>query len=204
MKKIILLLLTACLVFTTVSCARDKNAEYRGQAVIGAVEDEEIIESIVSVCECLGYADEIVCFDDFSDVSAEYLRLSLDYLSGKYYSRYSANEKLFAQLAEHYPALPVNTMIPEEDCEALIYRCFGGYERVEHASNSEYSYLKKIKAYLAIGSETKKTEKCTTVSCEETEDTYIFTADYGTLGRYRITLVKRDKGEPYIIDVNKA
>ncbi len=204
MKKItaIVLLLTAC--FSLFACSDNLSDKYAEQQVEGIVTDEEILQTLVSVCECIGYTDEIVCFEEWDDVSESYSKILLDYLSSKYYEKYSANNELFASLAEHYPTLSVNTVIPEADYENSVYRCFGGYRRVEHVTLPEYSYLPKINAYLAIGEKYSERVECTAVFCEETKDTYRFRARYENRGEYLIVLVKRDEGEPYIISVSKC
>ncbi len=200
MKKIIAVFSALVAVFL---CACSTSPDYEAQPLKGSVTDEEVLADILSVCECIGYTDSIVCFDDWDDVADSYSQIMLDYLSAKYYAKYSANKQLFSALAEHYPTLSVNTMIPAEDYENSVYTCFGGYERVKHYSLNRYAYLDKINAYLAIGERYEKNTVCTIISCAETKDTYRAVVSYeGFDGRYDILLIKRDSGVPYILKVS--
>ncbi len=201
MKELTVFFLIISICLGVCSCGKSQNELYAEEAVSGTVTDEEILSSVYSVCECLGYTEEIVCFDKWSEVSERYALIMLDYMATKYYAKYSANKELFEQLAEHYPTLSVGTMIPQKDYENSVYRCFGGYERVTHRTLPEYAYLDKINAYLSVGNRIIPHTALTPVSCEETENTYRFKASFADRGVYMIILVKREKGEPYIISV---
>ncbi len=201
MKKNAIIFLTLSLCLCLFGCGKDPNKIYMTQSVKGAVEDEDILSAVCSVCECLGYSESIPCFDDWADVSEEYSLIILDYLATRYYTKYSADSKLFAALAEHYPTLSVSTMIPASDLENAVYRSFGGYERVTHKTLPEYSYLTKINAYLSVGNRDIQHSALSVLSCDETEDTYRLRASFENKGIYDIILVKRKDGDPYIISV---
>lgn len=219
--KIYITLLTLVLCCTLSACTGGisgilgiDNADYSAEAVMGTLDNSgEIAQQLSSVCSVLTFGTgEIICFDDFSEVSEQYSDTVLDYLAGTHFEKYSADDKMFSALAENYPELSVNTLIPSYDFENTVYRFFGGDIHLKNKNTSRFSYLDKINAYILTGKLTSSYTSVEIVNLEETENTYRATVRFSENGisypdDYFIIFRKRAENEiPYIysVSVNKT
>ncbi len=188
------------------------NADYSNESAIKTHETEsEISQQLESVCSVLTFGTgDIVCFSSFKDVWQQYSDTVLCYLAGTYFEKYSADDEMFTLLAENYPELSVNTLIPASDFENTVYRLFGGSTHMKHKSTSRFSYLDKISAYISTGKTAAEYTDVRILSLVETQNTYRAVVRFSQNGfafpsDYSIIFRKRADGEiPYIYSVNES
>ena len=217
MKKIIKTIFILLIIAQLTSCSGGisgllgiDNADYSAEAVIASLDGKgEIAQQLSSVCSVLTFGTgEIICFDDFKSVSDKYSDTVLDYLAGTHFEKYSADDKMFSALAENYPELSVNTLIPSYDYENTVYRFFGGDIHLKNKNTSRFSYLDKINAYILTGKLTSVYTSVEIVSLSETENTYRAVVRFSQNGiaypdDYFIIFRKRAENEiPYIYSVS--
>ena len=180
-KKITKLILPLLLCITLCSCSGGisailgiDNTDYGAEAVIASLDNTgTVAQQLSSVCSILTFGTgDIICFDNFKSVADEYSDTVLDYLAGTHFEKYSADDKMFSALAENYPELSVNTLIPSYDFENTVYRFFGGDVHLKNKNTSRFSYLDKINAYILTGKLTSAYTSVEIVNLEETENTY--------------------------------
>ena len=179
------------------------NTDYSAEEVISALaNDEEIAVSLANTASIVCCGDNIITFDSFSDVSSDYVDITLNYLAGTFYSRYSADKDLLTKFSTEYPELNVNALIPLSDYENTVYTYFGGNRKATVKSTAMYSYLDKIDAFVLVGQTPDYDIQYIIHEVSETENTYRLTVTFiknnVRAGPYDIIFKKRDDGEPYI------
>lgn len=216
-SKTLKILLILSLLASLTSCANGisgllgiDNTDYGAEEVISSLDKKgEIAQQLSSVCSVLTFGTgEIICFDSFKAVAEEYSDTVLDYLAGTHFEKYSADDKMFSALAENYPELSVNTLIPAYDYENTVYRFFGGDIHLKNKNTSRFSYLDKINAYILTGKLTSVYTSVEIVNLEETANTYRAVVRFSQNGiaytdDYFIIFRKRAENEiPYIYSVS--
>ncbi|MBQ7700336.1 MAG: hypothetical protein IJT49_08360 [Clostridia bacterium] len=213
MKRIIIFVLIICSVFLC-SCQSSiydnicavlgiDNTDYESEAVTAALPiDDENVRFLSSAAKIVCFGDDIITFDSFSDVSGDYVDVVLNYLTGTFYSKYSADKNMMEKFSSKYPELNINTLIPCSDYENTVYTYFGGKRKATVKSTAMYSYLDKIDAFVLVGQVPGYSIDCTVHEAEETEHTYRLTVSFikngASAGVYEIIFVKRESGDPYI------
>lgn len=186
------------------------NSDYAMESALNTHSpDSDISETLKKICTVLTFCPaQTVCFDTWQDVSAEYVDIVLEYLAGTYFEKYSANGKMFDLLAEKYPELTINTLIPAEDLSNTVYEFFGGDIHIKHKDTAQFTYLDKINAYILTGRLSFDYTAVQMIHIEETDNTYRATVRFSRNGTsfdndYSIIFRKRDDGRaPYIHSVN--
>ncbi len=140
-------------------------------------------------------------FSKMSEALAAYRDAVLNYMLGSEYAKYSGNLSLLDAASRAYPQLAITTAIPASDFEAVMYRYFGGSDKITNQSGKYFTYLDKISAYTAVSGVITDTVKVTVTACVETKNTYRLTL-YNTLGevtspQYTAMIIKRDDGTLY-------
>lgn len=213
MKKIILYILIASFLFLC-SCGGGfydavcsvlgiDNSDYAAEAAVSEIApDDETAVKLAELSLIVCCSDRVVTFESFSDVSSEYVDVVLNYLSGTFYSKYSADVQMMDKFSENYPELSVNALIPVSDYENTVYAYFGGNRKAAVKSTAMYSYLDRIDAFILVGQAQDIRATYTVHEAVETENTYRLTVSYfknsDNMGTYDIIFRKREDGEPYI------
>ena len=163
---------------------------------------DETAEKLAKMSVIICYGDNIETFDSFAEKANEYVDITLNYLAGNYYSRYSADKAMMERFSKEYPELNMNALIPLNDYENTVYTYFGGGRKATVKSTALYSYLDKINAFVLVGQTPDYDIEYTLHSAEETENTYritvSFTRNNVSAGTYDIIFLKREGGDPYI------
>ncbi|MBR6535134.1 MAG: hypothetical protein IKT65_06100 [Clostridia bacterium] len=212
-KKISTAALAVLLCVTMCSCSDllgIDNSDYASESAVCTHEaDGDISESLEKICTVLTFCpSQTVCFDTWQDASSEYIDIVLEYLAGTHFEKYSANGKMFDLLAEKYPELTINTLIPAEDLSNTVYEFFGGDIHIKHKDTSQFTYLDKINAYILTGRLSFDYTAVQMIHVEETENTYRATVRFSRNGTpfdndYSVIFRKRDDDRaPYIHSVN--
>lgn len=213
MKRFIAITLIICTLFLC-SCqgkVYDKicavlgidNTDYAGEEIAAELPlDDENVRFLASCAKIICFGDSIITFDSFSDVSGDYIDVVLNYLTGTFYSKYSANKSMMEKFNEAYPELSVNALIPLSDYENTVYTYFGGKRKATVRSTAMYSYLDKIDAFVLVGHTTDCEINYTVHEAKETEHTYRLTLSFVknsvSVGVYELIFLKREDGDPYI------
>lgn len=216
-SKILIIILTVILTFSSCSGGISSlfgidNTDYSNEAVVNTLDTScETAQQLESVCSVLTFGTgDIICFSNFKDVWRQYSDTVLCYLAGTYFEKYSADDEMFTQLAENYPELSVNTLIPASDFENTVYRLFGGDTHMRHESTSRFSYLDKINAYISTGKISSDYIDVRILTLDETENTYRATVRFSNNGfafptDYSVIFKKRADDEiPYIYSVSES
>lgn len=220
MKKILIYIIVAVAALSLCSCGGrlgdvicdilgiDKN-DYSAEATVTVLtEDDEVVLRLAELSKIVCFGDEVITFDSFSDRAGDYVDVVLNYLSGTFYSRYSADRQMMDLFSEKYPELSVNTLIPVSDYENTVYTYFGGNRKATVRSTAMYSYLEKIDAFIQVGQTTECSVDVTVHEAEETESTYRLTVTFyknsASAGTYDFIFRKRDGGDPYIWRLSKS
>ncbi len=213
-KAPISLLIIFSICFCGVSCSvfGVDNTDYSLESAVDTLQvQSDTAQSLCELCRILTFSQNgIVCFEKFQKQYPLYSNIVLDYLAGTYFDQYSADDKMFSRLAEEYPELSINTLIPAEDLSAAVYTFFGGEVHVKHKSTSRYSYLDKINAYILTGKLSHTYVDIEMLSLYETENTYKATVrftenDEKSSKDYLVIFKKRnDNASPYIYSVQEA
>lgn len=140
-------------------------------------------------------------FSKMSEALDIYRDAVLNYMLGEEYAKYSGNLTLLDSAAREYPQLVITTAIPVSDFEAVMYRCFGGSDKVTNRDGKYFTYLDKISAYTAVSGVITSSVEVTVTECVETKNTYRLTF-YNTLGssvspEYTAMIIKREDGTLY-------
>lgn len=129
----------------------------------------------------------------------------LNYMLNENYAKYTGNVSLLTSAAEKYPQYNINTLIPAGDFENIVYKAFGGNEKITHKDGKIFKYLDKADAYTSLGQPVKNEIEITVISCAETERTYRLTVKNKLDGiespEYIILIIKRADGIKYIKSV---
>lgn len=213
MKKVIIYILLAgtLLLCSCQSSVYDKvcavfgidNTDYAGEDVIAVLSaDDETVRSLSLFSKIVCFGESVITFDSFADVSGDYIDVVLNYLTGTFYSRYSADKNMMEKFSRAYPELNINTLIPLSDYENTVYTYFGGKRKATVRSTAMYSYLDKIDAFVLVGQTSDCDIDCTVHEATETEHTYRLTASFiknnASFGVYDMIFLKRESGDPYI------
>jgi hypothetical protein len=179
------------------------NTDYSKEAAVSAIAvDDEVAVSLANTASIVCYGDSIITFDSFSDKASDYVDITLNYLSGTFYSRYSADKEMFDKFSAEYPELNVNALIPLADYENTVYTYFGGNRKATVRSTAMYSYLDKINAFVLVGQAPDCDVEYIIHDVTETENTYRLTVSFiknnVSVGSYDFIFRKRDGGDPYI------
>lgn len=217
MKKIIIFILIICTLFLC-SCQSSiydgicelfgiDNTDYASEEASAVLSvDDDTVRSLADSAKIVCFTDTIITFDSFSDAASDYVDVVLNYLSGTFYSKYSANKSMMDKFSAEYPELNVSALIPVSDYENTVYTYFGGKRKAIVKSTAMYSYLNKIDAFILVGQIPEHNIEYTVFEATETENTYRLTVSFtknGTsAGIYDIIFIKRESGEPYIWRLN--
>lgn len=213
MKKIIIFTLVFCTLFLC-SCQGSiydgvcavfgiDNTDYAGEEITAVLSvDDENVRAVAAGTKIICFGDGIITFDSFADVSTDYIDVVLNYLTGTYYSKYSADRNMMEKFSLEYPELNINTLIPLSDYENTVYTYFGGKRKATVRSTAMYSYLDKIDAFVLVGQTPECDIDYTVREAAETEHTYRMTVSYTKngvfAGTYDLIFLKREGGDPYI------
>ena len=116
------------------------NTDYAGEEIIADLPlDDENVRFLSSAAKIVCFGDGVITFDSFSDVAADYVDVVLNYLSGTYYSKYSADKSMMEKFSKAYPELSINALIPLSDYENTVYTYFGGKRKATVRSTAMYS-----------------------------------------------------------------
>ena len=179
------------------------NTDYSAEEAVSAyAADDELAVSLANAASIVCYGDSVITFDSFSDVASDYVDITLNYLAGTFYSRYSADKAMLTKFSAEYPELNVNALIPLSDYENTVYTYFGGTRKATVKSTAMYSYLDKIDAFVLVGQTPDYDIEYIIHEVKETENTYRLTVSFTKnnvfSGTYDFIFKKRDGGEPYI------
>ncbi len=179
------------------------NTDYSAEAAIAVLDlSDETAEKLAKASTIICFGDNIETFESFSEKADKYIDITLNYLAGSYYSRYSADKVMMEKFSENYPELNMNALIPLADYENTVYTYFGGGRKAVVKSTAMYSYLDRINAFVLVGQTPDYDIEYTLHYAEETENTYRLTVSYTRsnvqAGTYDIVFRKRDGGDPYI------
>ncbi len=212
MKKFVCLLCIAAML-TLVSCGelvKNINAvlgiddhDYAAEPATGSPDvQSDAVKALAETAKVIAYGSEILPFDSFSDVSDSYLDVVLNYLSSAYYPKYSSDKELLQRFSDEYPELNLSLLIPAEDYENTVYRCFGGNKKAIVRSTAMYSYLNRINAFMLVGQAPVSDVSVRVLSAEETENTYRLSVSFSRDGKnsdaYDLIFRKRGEDDAYI------
>ena len=213
MKRIVLGILTACLVLALTGCSTWVNlmqtlgfdvGDYDGEEIVAWYEaDSEEAKSFVGMIQMMLLSSPIM--EEFSGASAAfdaYEDAVLNAMLCESFARYAGNTELMKGAASAYPELELTTLIPGADFESQFYKMFGGSWKIVHASGSLFTYLDRVNAYTAMTEPQFTIVSTEFISLIETENTYrlVFRNSVGdvTSPDYEALLIKREDGTVYI------
>ena len=212
MKKLTIFILIICTLFLC-SCQSlydgicglfgIDNTDYSAEEAVAVLQtDDEYVRSLADCAKILFYGDRTITFDSFADVASDYVDIVLNYLTGTFYSKYSADKAMMEKFSKEYPELNINALIPCSDYENTVYTYFGGKRKATVKTTAMYSYLEKIDAFVLVGQTAGCDVEYTVHEAKETENTYRLTVSFiknsTSAGIYEIIFLKRENGDPYI------
>lgn len=122
------------------------------------------------------------------------------------YLRYTGNTQTLSLEAQGYPQAQISTLIPAEDFEAAVERCFG-LASVRHQSGEVFEYRKDMRGYTAPLQAWLPSVDLTVQSIEETEHTYrmVFTLSDGVHlpQDYTVTFARHESGGLYFYSLEQ-
>ncbi len=141
-------------------------------------------------------------FDTMNDAIRLYRDAVLTYMLETGYSKYSGNKDLIEKAEEAYPGYHITQIIPKDEFEATMYRCFGGNVMITHQDSARFKYLDKVGAYISPVTLTTDGLKADVKALYETEKTYRvrFVVEDGVTSsvEYFALIIKREDGTLYI------
>ena len=171
------------------------------------IQSEEI-KALADTAKILAYGKEIVPFSSFADAADGYVDTVLNYLASVFYSKYSSDKALLQRFSEDYPDLSLSILIPRDDYENTVYRCFGGSRKAVVRSTAIYTYLSKTDAFMLVGQIPVYDVSVRVLNAVETENTYRlsvnFSRDGQNTGVYDLIFRKRAGDDAYIWRVTKS
>ena len=210
-KKRRWILLPLCLLLFTSCALADQlgfdTYDYMSDPVTGTLEtDGETADAMRELLAVLiTDSTELPCFENMSGAIREYRDAVLTYMLRAEYAKYSGNTPLIERAEKAYPEYNVTQIIPADDFEATMYRCFGGDVMISHKDGSRFKYLSKVGAYIATVSPEDSGLEAEILSLDETEKTYrvrfrVVSKDDGAAAseEYFALIIKRDDGTYYI------
>lgn len=177
--------------------------DYYGEEVIATLppDSEEVAELTSLISMITMDTPELTAFSGAREAVSIYRDEILNSLLSASYSKYTGNIALLDKASAEYPQYVIMTIIPQEDFEYAVYKCFGGNEKITHADGSLFRYLPKVRAYTSVGQPQENCVKVEAVSCEETKSTFRlrFKCTVGdSTENYFALIIKRDDGTRYI------
>lgn len=206
-KKIKAALLAAILTLNLASCSLLDQLgfdtyDYMSEEITGYVTDEET-EAVIAGLLDIVVTDslDLDTFSDMSDAIKLYSDAVLTYMLETEYAKYSGNTALLEKAEKNYPELSVTQLIPENDFESMMYRCFGGNVKINHHDTNRFRYLPKVSAYTSVASFVPTGYNPLIKEIAETDRTYRvrFTVTDGEneSKEYFALIIRRDDGTHY-------
>lgn len=132
----------------------------------------------------------------------------LNYMLNTNYLKYAGNFDNLEEAEKAYPQRRFSVIIPAREFENIVYKYFGGKEKVQNKSGALFEYLPKIDAYVTAVQPEQSELVFETSEVEETENTFRFTfrcsRDGEESGEYRALFIKREDGNHYFKYVKKV
>jgi hypothetical protein len=165
--------------------------------------DSEIALELVEMTKMLSISSpEIAPFSGAKEASSVARDAILNYMLNSNYGKYTGNPEILAKAEEKYPQYHITTIIPAKDFENMVYKSFGGNEKIAHKDGEIFKYLDKISAYTSISQPFANDIEVTVTECVETEKTYrlTFKNQYGDKEsrEYFALIIKREDGTAFI------
>lgn len=146
-------------------------------------------------------------FSGAKEAAEAYRDEVLSQMLSQYYARYAGNKALLEKAAAAYPGMQLHVLIPAEDFESVIYKSFGGSEKVVNRSGRRFTYLEKIRAYTTAAPLPEGGVESHVLRLEETDRTYrlYFENRRGeiTSPAYFVLLIKREDGSLYMAELRE-
>jgi len=183
--------------------------DYLGEAAAVYHEtDSEIATELVEMTKMLSISSlEIAPFSGANEAATVARDAILNYMLNNNYGKYTGNPEILEKAEEKYPQYHITTLIPAKDFENMVYKSFGGSEKITHKDGEIFKYLDKISAYTSISQPFANDIEAIVSECVETEKTYrlTFRNKFGDTEspEYFALILKRDDGTMFIKSLNE-
>lgn len=148
--------------------------DYMSEPIIGTLdadgEEAHAVENLLSIL--IMDSPDLPYFDNMSGAIRLYRDAVLTNMLHVEYSKYSGNIPLIERAERAYPEYHITQIIPADDFEATMYRCFGGDIMISNKDSNRFKYLSKVNAYIATVSTDESNLVADVTYISETEKTY--------------------------------